>query len=192
MVDPAGVVVPDVAEQLPGRGMWVTADRALLALAVEKNYFSRAAQQKVDVPADLAIATERAVEKRVHELFGLLRRANAAVAGFDKVEAAMFKGRLAAVLTASDASANAHAKGAGFAKSLPHITWLSVAEMSFALGRENVVHAALIPGTLTERFLREARRLRGLRGVSAPDISDPVRPEPAPDGALTAYATGLS
>ncbi len=184
--------MPDVAEQLPGRGMWVTADRALLARAVDKNYFSRAAQQKIDVPADLAVVTERAVEKRALELLGLLRRANGIVAGFDKVEAAMAKGRVAAVLTASDASANAHAKGAGFARALPHINWLSVAEMSFALGRENVVHASLVPGTLTERFLREARRLRGLRSVSAPDISDPVRPEPAPSGALTAHATGLS
>lgn len=192
MVDPAGVVVPDVAEQLPGRGMWVTAERAPLERAVEKNLFSRAAQQQVEVPADLLLVTERAVEKRTLELLGLLRRTNAVVAGFDKVEAALAAGRAAAVLTAADASPNAQAKGVGFAKAMPHITWLTVAEMSLALGRENVVHAALTPGTLTERFLREARRLRGLRGVSAPDIIDPVRPDPAPDGARIAHATGLS
>ena len=186
------MVVPDVAEQLPGRGMWVTADRVLLERAVEKKLFPRAAQQQVEVPADLPLVTERAVEKRVLEFLGLLRRTNAVIAGFDKVEAALAGGRVAAVLTAADASPNARAKGSGFAKSLPHVTWLTVAEMSLALGRENVVHAALTPGTLTERFLREARRLHGLRGVSAPDISDPVRPDPAPDGARIAHATGLS
>ncbi|MFM2129832.1 MAG: hypothetical protein RL477_1378, partial [Pseudomonadota bacterium] len=133
MVDPAGAVVPDVAEQLPGRGMWVTAERAVLARAVEKNFFGRAAQRTVEVPVELPLITERAVEKRALELLGLLRRTNAVVAGFDKVEAALAAGQVAVVLTAADASANAHAKGAGFAKALPHITWLGVAEMSLAL-----------------------------------------------------------
>lgn len=190
MVDPDGLVVVDVAERLPGRGMWVTADRALLARALEKNFFSRAAQQAVRAPDDLAATTERAIEQRCLELLGLLRRSGAVTMGFDNVDKA-FAGNIAAILTAADASANAMAKGVGFARQLPHVHWLSVAEMSLALGRENVVHAALAPGTLTERFLREARRLRGLRGVSAPGISDPVRTESAPAGARTAHATGL-
>ena len=162
---------------------------------VLRRIMRRAIQQGRSIglePPFFADFTERAVEKRTLELLGLLRRTNAVVAGFDKVEAALAAGRAAAVLTAADASPNAQAKGVGFAKAMPHITWLTVAEMSLALGRENVVHAALTPGTLTERFLREARRLRGLRGVSAPDIIDPVRPDPAPDGARIAHASGLS
>ena len=174
-VDPDGVVVPDVAERLPGRGMWVAAERSLLEEAVERNAFSRAARQSVRVPPTLVADTERAVANRALDLLGLARRSNRIALGFDAVREAVRNNAAAVVLTATDASSNAHAKGVEFSAERPHIVVLSVAEMSLALGRENVVHAALAPGQLTERFLREALRLRGLRGPSASaEPSDPV------------------
>lgn len=193
-VDPDGVVVPDVAERLPGRGMWVAAERALLEQAVERNAFSRAARQSVQVPSTLVADSERAVALRALELLGLARRSNTIALGFDAVREAVRNNAAAVVITAADASANALAKGVEFSGARPHIVTFSVAEMSLALGRENVVHAALAPGQLTERFLREALRLRGLRGPSArvlpvAEPSDPVSsraPESASESSIHA------
>src|SRR5262245_4332364 len=39
---PGGVVTPDVAAKLPGRGAWVRADRASVARAVKQGAFARA------------------------------------------------------------------------------------------------------------------------------------------------------
>ena len=44
-VSPDGQVVPDLAEKLPGRGIWVSADRAAVEKAVKKGLFARAAKQ---------------------------------------------------------------------------------------------------------------------------------------------------
>ena len=48
VLDPDGRVVPDLKEKLPGRGLWVTADRAILAQAAAKNAFAKAAKQSAD------------------------------------------------------------------------------------------------------------------------------------------------
>ena len=47
---PDGQVVPDLAEKLPGRGIWVTADRAAIAKAAAKGLFSRGARARVGAP----------------------------------------------------------------------------------------------------------------------------------------------
>ena len=46
---PDGVVTPDVASKLPGRGVWVRADRALIDKAVKRNLFSRGLKNVVAV-----------------------------------------------------------------------------------------------------------------------------------------------
>ncbi len=43
----------------------------------------------------------------------------------------------------------------------PEVAVFSRAQLSSALGRENVVHAALRPGGLAEKFLLEGARLAG-------------------------------
>ncbi len=72
---PEGQVVPDVLGRLPGRGMYVVADRAAIAKAAAKGLFARAAKQPVMVPADLADEVERQLAKRVVELISLARKA---------------------------------------------------------------------------------------------------------------------
>ncbi|MBC7831647.1 MAG: DUF448 domain-containing protein, partial [Hyphomicrobium sp.] len=43
VVGPGQVLVPDLAGRLPGRGMWLKAEAGLLALALKKGAFHRAA-----------------------------------------------------------------------------------------------------------------------------------------------------
>lgn len=166
VVDPDGVVVPDVAGKLPGRGLWVTANRDSVDTAAAKNLFSRAARRAVRAAPDLADRTEAALARLCCGTLGIARRAGAVVAGFDAVAAALAAQRVAVWIAAADAAADGRAKLAGKARGLAAVDWLTRDELSLALGRENVVHAAVAPGGFGDRFARDAGRLRGFRGSS--------------------------
>jgi len=49
-------------------------------------------------------------------------------------------------------------------------------ELSLAMGRENVVHAAIRPGALADRLVLNATRLAGLRGELS-DTKGPAQPK---------------
>src|SRR6185437_2278785 len=68
VVGPEDRLVPDVAGKLPGRGMWVGAERAKLSLAVDKHLFARAARRAVKVEPDLPDLVERLVERQCLDL----------------------------------------------------------------------------------------------------------------------------
>jgi uncharacterized protein len=170
-VGPDGEVVPDIAAKLPGRGMWVTADSAILERAVAKNSFAKAAKAKVKASADLVARVERLIVRRMLDDLGLARRSGALVAGFDNVVRALESSRPPVVLVeASDGAADGRRKlrnlaaARGLALSL--VECLSAEEMSVALGRENVIHAALKSGQLAQRLIFEAGRLGGFRATA--------------------------
>jgi ribosomal protein L7Ae-like RNA K-turn-binding protein len=160
--------VPDIEGKLPGRGLWVTASRAIVDQAVRKGAFPRAARRAVKVPADLADQIERLLTRRCINLLGLARRAGKLTNGFVKVSEALQAGRVAALVQAADASEDGRAKLARLARHMARVELLTTAELGLALGRENVVHAALSPGGLTSSFLAEAQRLAGFRSPCAP------------------------
>jgi uncharacterized protein len=163
VIGPAGEVVPDVAGKLPGRGLWVRAERVALANAVAKNLFAKAARKSVAVPVDLVDRTTALVAQRCLALIGLARRAGQAVCGFEKVRDALRQERIGVVLAASDGAADGRGKLRALAGERPTLALFTVAELSAALGRENVVHAALAPGRLAEQLIAESARLAGLR-----------------------------
>jgi hypothetical protein len=163
VVGPAGDAVPDIAGKLPGRGLWVKAERSVLASAVAKNLFAKAARRSVDVPADLIDRIVALMSQRCLDLVGLARRAGQAICGFEKVRDALRNGRVGIVLAAADGAADGRGKLKALAGELPILALFTGAELSAALGRENVVHAALVPGRLAERLNIESARLAGLR-----------------------------
>ncbi len=163
VIGPAGDLVPDISGKLPGRGLWVKAERAVLASAVAKNLFAKVARQSVDVPADLADRTVVLLSHRCLDLIGLARRAGQAICGFEKVRDALRGRRVALVLAAADGAADGRGKLRALAGALPTLALFSGADLSAALGRENVVHAAMAPGRLAERLIAESARLAGLR-----------------------------
>ena len=160
---PDGRLVPDVAGKLPGRGLWLTPRRDIVATAIAKRHFARAARQPVAVDDDLADRIEGLLAARCRDEVALARRAGQAVMGFAQVEAALAKGRAAALLAASDGAADGRAKLRALAPALPVVEQLTAAELGAAFGREHVVHAALAPGRLTTALLADAARLAGFR-----------------------------
>jgi predicted RNA-binding protein YlxR (DUF448 family) len=160
---PEGQVVADLMEKLPGRGIWVSADRDDLATAVNKGLFARAAKRPVTVSEDLLADVERQLVRRITDLVAMSRKAGSAVAGFEKVKGWLADGRAKVLLQASDGSERGKGKlwtpeGGRF------FGMLTSSELGLAFGRESVIHGALAAGGLTRRVVEEATRLSGLRG----------------------------
>jgi predicted RNA-binding protein YlxR (DUF448 family) len=171
VADPEGRLVPDLSRRLPGRGVWVTADKASVAAAVEAKAFAKSLKRTVVVAPDLPQTVEALFVRRVLEALSLANKAGLVTTGFEKVEALLEKGRAAALVQGADAAANGKRKlDRKFAaiqrdsgKADPIVDWLTIEQLGLAIGRPNVVHAALKQGGATQRFLREAERLRRYR-----------------------------
>ncbi len=168
-VDPSGTVVPDVAANLPGRGLWLTARRDIVAAACARKLFARAARAPVVAPDDLVDRVERLLLERAVNCLGLARRAGQAAIGFEVVREWLRGDRAAILVTAADAAADGARKLRALGPGLPRVESIDSAELGRAFGRESVVHAALAPGRLAESLLRESARLAGFRagGVDA-------------------------
>ncbi|SRR6056297_110807 len=162
VVGPDAQIVPDIAGKLPGRGIWVAADRAALEKAVAKGLFARAAKQAVHVPEDLVAEVERQLAQRVVNLISLARKGGQSVTGYEKVKDWLATERAQVLIQASDGSERGKSK-----LSTPYggswIGWLTADELGQAFGRQSTVHAALAAGGLCKRVVEEAARLKGLR-----------------------------
>lgn len=172
VVGPDNMVVPDLVGRLPGRGIWLSADRNIIKTACERSLFAYAARQKVHVDGELADLVETLLARRCTELLGLARRAGEAVAGFVKVQGWLRNGKAAFLVAASDGAKDGREKLRREARNLPEINILRAAEIGVAFGREESVHAALVSGGLADKFFETATRLSGFRSVPENRISD--------------------
>jgi len=168
--DPDGNVVPDAAAKLPGRGLWVEASRDAVNIAVAKKLFARAAKAPVTATADLADRAEKALLARMVGDLGIARRSGILVLGFDNVLRALESAKPPkALIEALDGSKDGKRKLYAAAHRLELncvvIETLTSAELGLALGRENVIHAAVQPGGLAERLTFDAERLSGFRSI---------------------------
>ncbi|MCF2906075.1 RNA-binding protein [Octadecabacter sp. CECT 8868] len=164
VVGPDNTVVPDILEKLPGRGMWVTADRAVLEQA-KKGQFSKSAKAPVTVPEGLVDEVERQMVRRVVDLIGLARKAGLAVTGFEKVKGWVSGGEnVRALLQASDGSERGKTK-LWTPEGARYFGCLTAQELGLAFGRGTAIHGALASGRLSDRVVEEATKLKGLREI---------------------------
>ncbi|PZX18928.1 hypothetical protein LX81_00622 [Palleronia aestuarii] len=170
VVGPDDCVFPDVAAKLPGRGMYVAAERTALETAIRKRVFSRGAKRQVQVPDGLVEAVEAALLRRVIDRLSMARKAGAAIAGYEKVKDWLDRDRAAILVQASDGSERGKSKlhrpkGRG-----SFFDILRATEIGLSFGREHVIHAALAAGRLTDLFRDDAVRLSGVRATEAESI----------------------
>jgi predicted RNA-binding protein YlxR (DUF448 family) len=164
VVGPNDLIVPDITGKLPGRGIWVRADRAALDRAVGRKLFARGAKRAVEVPPDLVDRVETLLLDRVVSLLALARKAGQAVAGYEKVKSWLGSGEAAVLLQARDGSERGKTKLRPPGGPETYIGFLSAREMGLAFGRDSVIHGALTAGGLATRVVEEATRLSGVRG----------------------------
>jgi len=148
VLSPQGVVTPDIRRVLPGRGVWVTASRAVIAEAVKRKAFARAFRKDVTVPQDLADMVGGLLSKDALQALSLGNKAGAVVAGFEKVREALGAAKVTALIEASDGSADGRRKLVGAAQAqgdaVPVLDSFASGELDLALGRSHVIHAALL------------------------------------------------
>jgi predicted RNA-binding protein YlxR (DUF448 family) len=180
VVSPEGTAVPDLKRRLPGRGVWITATRAALGTAIARKAFARSFKRDVRVAPDLVESTERLLERAALDALAIAYKAGRVVAGFAKVEAALIEDDAVALLHASDAAADGvrklnavlrrssgddgHRGGSGGGRgAVVVLDAFTSAQLDLALGRSNVVHAALLAGPESKAFLTRAARLERFR-----------------------------
>lgn len=178
VLGPDRQVTPDLARRLPGRGIWVECSRARVETAIKAGVFAKALKQQVVVPPDLAERIDALLLRRAMDALSLANKAGLVVAGFAKVDTVVASGNCQMLVHAADAAAD----GAGKLTRKLRAVWqardnnvgepvildtLTSADLSLAMGRANVVHAALTKGGAAANFLRDAERLQRYR--ASPD-----------------------
>lgn len=173
VLGPDDCVTPDVASRLPGRGVWVTANRATVEIAARKGAFARGFKASARVPDGLADQVEALLARQCIGLIGIARKAGDVVTGHDQVRDALRKARPALLLEASDGAEDGRQKVYALAKGLygevPVCGALSAAELGMAFGRDRVIHGFVRRGAIAKSWAAAYRRLTGFR--DAPELN---------------------
>jgi hypothetical protein len=131
--------------------------------------FARGFKRDVRVTAELADMTERLLQQTALDALSIAGKSGLVLTGFAKVEAAVAHDDIVGLIHASDAAADGVAKLAGALRRRPDsdrvaaIRTFSTAQLDLALGRSNVVHAALLAGPATDTFLARLARFEHFR-----------------------------
>lgn len=181
VIGPGGAVVPDIRRKLPGRGVWVTARAGHVAEAVKRQAFSRGFKTKVVASESLAAEIEALLTNYCLQALSLANKAGQVVSGFAKAEEAIASGAIAGLVHAADCGADGMRKlGQGLRRrygderARPRVELFASGQLDLALGRTNVIHAALIEGAASKGFLERCRKLTLYRAGS-PDAESSNR-----------------
>lgn len=197
VLGPDNQVHPDIRAKAPGRGAWIGVGKAELETALAKGKLRGALArafktQALEIAADLPDRIEQALARATLDRLGMEARSGTLTTGSDRIEQAARGGKVKALLYASDASPDGRRKldqawRVGGSEEMGHRHGLEIPVkrtiLSMALGRENVVHAALTDPGAAARVLAALTRWRafivGTAGVGRGD--DAVGPTLADD-----------
>lgn len=187
---PDGAVVPDLKRALPGRGVWVTATADAIRLALKRKAIARGFKEPATVDPALAERVDELLERQALAMLGFAQKAGRVTCGFAKVEAALHGEPVIALIEAEDGGADGVRKlgqtlaRLGKASEVRVIRCFRSGQLDLALGRSNVVHAALLAGPVSAAFLARCDALARYRGVNGDG------PDPADDAGLTSRGAG--
>ena len=174
VLGPDNQVHPDVRAKAPGRGAWIGVSRAELETALAKGKLKGALarafrSQAVEIAPDLPDRVEQALARAALDRLGMEARSGTLINGADRVEQAARAGKVHLLLHAADAGADGRRRldqawRVGGAQELGRAQGLEIPAdrtiLSMALGRENVVHAALTDRGAAARVLAALTRWR--------------------------------
>ena len=186
---PDGTVAPDVRARAPGRGAWIGVTRTELDEANAKGKLKAGLQRAfktnaVEIPADLGERTEQALRQTALDRLGMEARAGNLINGSDRIETAARAGKVHMLIHAADAGEDGNRSldqawrvGGGEPQGMIFPEGRTI--LSMALGRENVVHAALTDPAAASRVRHALARWRAFTG-----------PDRGPEGGEPALRTG--
>lgn len=161
VLSPDKIVVPDLTEKLPGRGMWLKADQNVLNIAIKRQVFSRSAQCKVQIPENLLSMVVNGLKCRMKDTLGLTRRAGQITYGFEKVREKISQNVVGLIIQATDGSEEEKKRLLFGVRHLPVVGVFTAKELGNLFGREYVVHAAIRNGPFVNRIVCDSKRLAG-------------------------------
>jgi predicted RNA-binding protein YlxR (DUF448 family) len=171
---PDGAVVPDIRRKLPGRGVWTSLSAEAVRRAASRGAFARAFRAKANAPADLAGDVDALLERDALQSLSMANKVGLVIAGAFKVDSAIADDGVAVLIQAADGAADGLAKRERALRSRPddgtavaRLNLFSSHQLGLALGKANVIHAALKSGAATSAFLARAERLRCFRATEA-------------------------
>lgn len=172
VADPVGNIVPDIAEKLPGRGVWVRSHRDSVEKACATNAFSRGLKTNIQKPDNLSNTVEGLLLNQCKGLLGFARKSGTIVTGFEQVQSKLRARCSGWIIEASDGANDGRQKllrlVRAICKDIQIAGALRAQEIGDALGQQTVVHALLVQGTLSERWAIVYRKLVGFR--DAPEL----------------------
>lgn len=188
VVSPSGEVIPDLKRKLPGRGLWVSLSHATVADAARRGVFAKSFKRELKVSKTLADDADALMIRGLSEALAMTVKAGQVVTGFAKVEAAIESRQAIAVLHATDGAEDGirklNAKIDGVARrntansaDFAVVSLLTKDELDLALGRANVVHAALLAGPASKTFLARCQMLIRYRMTAGDKVSGAIRQE---------------
>jgi uncharacterized protein len=186
VVAPDGIVVPDLKRRLPGRGIWITATREALGTAIARKAFARGFKRDVRIAPDLLQTTEELMERAALQALAMAHKAGTVAIGFAKTDVALARARVRGLINAREAAPDGTNKLAATLQrredggEIAVIGSLASAQLDLALGRSNVIHAALLAGPESETFLARIARLDRFR--AGPRLGSGSDPAPRPTG----------
>ena len=165
-LSPEGVVTPDIRRKLPGRGVWTRLDAETVSRAAIKG-FARGFRRPVEASKDLAREVDELLAADALQFLALVNKSGLAVAGTAKVEAALRSGRAVVLIHAREGAPDGVDKldrlARGVGRGVEIINLFESARLDLALGRTNVIHAALQAGPASAAFLARVARLNAYR-----------------------------
>jgi len=167
VVSPSGEAIADLKRKLPGRGLWISASHRAVCEAVRRNLFAKGFKRHVLISPTLAQDTEDLLVRGVIEALAIAAKAGQVVSGFTRVEAALQAHEVEALIHAADGAPDGSRKldavrrqtAATGPNEFPGINVLTSAQLDLALGRSNVIHAALLAGPAGKTFLSRCQTL---------------------------------
>lgn len=190
VVGPGDLIVADIKRKLPGRGVWVSADAKSVAEAAKKQLFARSLKCAAKASPTLPEEVDAMLERDALQFFSIANKAGLVVTGSAKVESAIGKGGVIALIHASDGGSDGirklgqavTRKFGDEASEVPRIGLFLSAQLDLALGRSNVIHAALVAGPASDALLAKCRRLDIYRSGRQPGSpGEPASPANLPE-----------
>jgi hypothetical protein len=155
--------------------LWISASHQAVNEAIKRNQFGRGFKRDVRPAATLAVDTEVLLVRSAIDALAMAAKAGQVVSGFSKVEGVLRqaqnpgRGPVQALIHASDGAADGIRKLEALTRAntginedsreIPAVAALTSEQLDLALGRSNVVHAALLAGPAGKTFLSRSQLL---------------------------------